>query len=145
MTITLDGKHVDITDKIIKAFYTVYNTLGYGFSEKVYENATAHEGRKLGLHVETQKEILVHYDGVIVGQYFGDLLASGLVIAELKSVHKLLPEHEAQLLNYLKATPVEVGLLLNFGPKPEIQRKTFDNARKGRLSWTNWKSPDSNP
>ncbi len=138
MSMPFEGKHADITDKILKAFYTVYNQLGYGFSEKVYENATAHEGRKLGLDVEPQKEILVYYDGVVVGKYAADLLANGLVIVELKSVHKLLPEHEAQLLNYLKSTPIEVGFLLNFGPKPEHSRKVFDNARKGSLGWTNW-------
>ena len=138
MTTPFEGKHADITERIIKAFYTVYNQLGCGFSEKVYENATVHQERKLGLNVETQKEILVYYDGVEVGKYAADLLVNGLVIVELKSVHKLLPEHEAQLLNSLKSTPVEVGLLLNFGPKPEHIRKVYDNSRKGSLSWTNW-------
>lgn len=104
----------------------------------MYRNATAHEARKLGLHVETEKEILVYYDGLVVGEYYADLLINGLVIVELKAVRQLAPEHEAQLLNYLKATPVEVGLLLNFGPKPEYRRKVYDNSLKGPLSWTNW-------
>ena len=71
----------------------------------------------------------------MVGEYFADLLVAGTVIVELKAVKRLLPEHEAQLLNYLKATPYEVGLLLNFGPKPEIKRKAFDNSRKGSMRW----------
>ena len=144
MTTNSDGKHADITGQILKAFFKVYNTLGYGFSEKVYENATTHEGRKLGLQVEQQKEILVYYDKTAVGHYFADLLVNGLVIVELKSVYKLLPEHEAQLLNYLKATPIEVGLLLNFGPKPDYHRKVYDNDRKGPLSWTDWQTPAAN-
>ena len=128
-------KHTDITELIIKAFYTVYNTLGYGFLEKVYRNALAIELRKLGLDVIPEARITVHYDGEVVGEYFADLLVAGTVIVELKAVKRLLPEHEAQLLNYLKATPYEVGLLLNFGPKPEIKRKAFDNSRKGSMRW----------
>ena len=128
-------KHTDITELIIKAFYTVYNTLGYGFLEKVYRNALAIELRKLGLDVIPEARIIVYYDGEVVGEYFADLLVAGTVIVELKAVKRLLPEHEAQLLNYLKATPYEVGLLLNFGPKPEIKRKAFDNSRKGSMRW----------
>ena len=138
MATMFEGKHADVTEKVIQAFFTVYNQLGYGFLEKVYRNATAHEARKLGLHVETEKEILVYYDGLVVGEYYADLLINGLVIVELKAVRQLAPEHEAQLLNYLKATPIEVGLLLNFGPKPEYKRKVYDNSLKGPLSWTNW-------
>jgi GxxExxY protein len=126
------------------ALSKVQNQLGYGFLEKVYGNATAHAAMKLGLRVEPQKEILVYYDGIVVGEYFADLLVNGLVIVGIKAVRKLLPEHEAQLLNYLKATPIEVGLLLNFGPKPEYQRKVYDNSLKGPLSWTNWPT-DTNP
>ncbi len=128
-------KHTDITESIIKAFYTVYQTLGYGFLEKVYGSAMAIELRKLGLDLIQQARITVHYDDKVVGEYFADLLVAGAVIVELKAVKRLLPEHEAQLLNYLKATPYEVGLLLNFGPKPEIKRKAFDNSRKGSLRW----------
>jgi GxxExxY protein len=120
---------------IIKAFYTVYNTLGYGFLEKVYRNALAIELRKLGLDVIQEARIAVYYDGQVVGEYFADLLVAGVVIVELKAVQRLLSEHEAQLLNYLKATPYEVGLLLNFGPEPEIRRKAFDNSRKGSMRW----------
>ena len=82
-----------------------------------------------------EARIAVYYDDQVVGEYFADLLVAGAVIVELKAVKRLLPEHEAQLLNYLKATPYEVGLLLNFGPKPEIKRKAFDNSRKGSMHW----------
>ena len=129
-------KHADVTQLIIQAFYTVYNNLGYGFLEKVYANALALELRKLGLEVIEQASIHVYYAGQSVGEYFADLLVAGQVIVELKAVTALAAEHEAQLLNYLKATPFEVGLLLNFGPKPQIKRKAFDNSRKGSLTWT---------
>jgi GxxExxY protein len=122
--------HEEITGAIIKAFYTVYNTLGYGFLEKVYENALVHELTKLGLKVCQQVPIKVYYDGQLVGEYFADLVVEGCVIVEIKAAEGLRPEHAAQLLNYLKATEIEVGLLLNFGPKPEFTRKIFTNDRK---------------
>ncbi|MEK6570521.1 MAG: GxxExxY protein [Bacteroidota bacterium] len=124
--------HYQITDKIIKAFYTIYNTLGYGFLEKVYENALSLELRKLGLVVEGQAPIKAHYQGILVGEYFANLLVEGLVIIELKAAEGIAEEHEAQLLNYLKATEIEVGFLLNFGPKPQFQRKIFTNDQKTR-------------
>lgn len=123
-------KHEEITQKIIGAFYTVYNTLGYGFLEKVYVNATAIELRKQGLHVICQVPITVTYDGQVVGEYIADMLVENCVIVEFKAVRQLLTEHEAQLLNYLNATPYEVGLLFNFGPQPKFIRKIFDNDRK---------------
>ena len=132
---SMEAKHKDITELIIKAFYMVYNTLGYGFLEKVYQNALVIELRKLGLEVIPEACIKVYYNGQVVGEYFADLLVAGLVIVEIKAVRTLAPEHEAQLLNYLKATPYEVGLLLNFGPKPQIKRKVYDNELKGGLSW----------
>lgn len=128
-------KHSDVTDAIIKAFYQVYNTLGYGFQEKVYANSLALELRKAGVHAVREEEIRVHYDGEVVGEYFADLVVENKVIVETKAKRELLEEHEAQLLNYLKATRYEVGLLLNFGPEPQIKRKAYDNARKGDLSW----------
>jgi GxxExxY protein len=128
-------KHADVTELIIKAFYTVYNTLGYGFLEKVYSNAMAIELRKLGLEVIQEARIAVYYERELVGEYSADLLVGGVVIVELKAAKRLLEEHEAQLLNYLKATPYEVGLVLNFGPKPEFKRKAFDNDRKGSMLW----------
>jgi GxxExxY protein len=128
-------KHKALTQQIIGSFYTVYNTLGYGFLEKVYENALAIELHTLGLKVEQQARIVVYYSNQVIGEYYGDLLINDAVILELKATRVLAPEHEAQLLNYLKATPFEVGLLLNFGPEPQIKRKTYDNARKGDLNW----------
>jgi len=130
-------KYKELTGQIIKAFYTVYNTLGYGFLEKVYENAMAIELRKMGLHVDCQYAIKVYYDGQVVGEYFADLMVDERVIVELKAVRKLLKEHEAQLLNYLNATEYEVGLLFNFGPQPHFKRKVFDNDRKTYKSRTN--------
>jgi GxxExxY protein len=130
-------KHTELTKQIIKAFYTVYNTLGYGFLEKVYENALAIELGRLGIEaVQQQAPIDVYYAGYKVGQYFADLLVEGQVLVELKATPELVEENEAQLLNYLKATTYEVGLLLNFGRKAEIVRKAFNNDRKGNLSWT---------
>ena len=90
----------------------------------------------MGLKVVQQVSIQVYYAGELVGEYFADLLVEDKVIVEIKALRALLEEHEAQLLNYLKATPYEVGLLLNFGPKAQIKRKVYDNERKGSMSWT---------
>jgi len=119
--------HQELTSKIIECFYRVYNTLGYGFLEKVYENALKIELEKSGLIVERQKPIKVYYGSNVVGEYFADLLVNDQVIIELKAAEVICEEHENQLLNYLKATGIEVGLLLNFGKKPEIKRKIFTN------------------
>ena len=132
----LEGKHAEVSEKIIQAFFKVYNALGYGFSEKVYQNALVIELLALGLLVECQKQIPVYYAGQLVGEYFADVMVNGVVMLELKAVQRLLEEHEAQLLNCLKATPIEVGLLLNFGPSPTFKRKLYDNDRKGSLAWT---------
>ena len=123
-------KHSDLTDKIIKAFYTVYNKLGYGFLEKVYENALLIELRKMNLNVANRIPVKVYYDGVNVGVYFADLIVNNLVIIELKAAEGLAEEHEAQLTNYLKAAEIEVGLLLNFGKTPQFKRKVFSNEYK---------------
>lgn len=124
--------HKDVTSEIINAFYHVYNTLGYGFLERVYQNALAVTLRKRGLEVEVRLPVDVHFEGVVVGKYFADLLVDRCVIIELKSAETLCEANEAQLLNYLRATDIEVGLLLNFGPKPQVKRKIFPNSRKGR-------------
>ncbi len=123
-------KNKALTEKIIGVFYEVYNGLGYGFLEKVYENAMMIEFEREGIPATSQAPISVFYDSKVVGEYFADLLVDDRVIVEIKAARVLAPEHEAQLLNYLKATDKEVGLLLNFGPKPEIKRKVFDNFRK---------------
>jgi GxxExxY protein len=125
-----DSKYRELTEKIIGVFYNVYNNLGYGFLEKVYENAMMLDFNKEDISVVSQYPIKVLYEGEIVGEYVADILVDGKVIVEIKAVRNLASEHEAQLLNYLKATDKEVGLLLNFGPKPEIKRKVFDNFRK---------------
>ena len=117
--------HKDLTEKVIGAFYKVYNTLGFGFLEKVYENAMSIECRKAGLSVEKQKNIRVYYDKEEVGDYYADLIINDLIIVELKAARNLDEDHEAQLLNYLKATDKEIGLLFNFGNKPEFKRKIF--------------------
>ncbi len=127
MMSTDNYKHSEITEKIIKAFYKVYNSLGYGFLEKVYENALFIELVDIGLSVEKQKRIKVYYESKEVGEYFADLIVEDCVIVELKAAESLCEEHEFQLINYLKATETEVGLLLNFGKKPEIKRKVFSN------------------
>ncbi len=119
--------HKDITDLILKAYYNVYNKLGYGFLEKVYENAMIIELNDLGLKCERQKQIEVYYKNKNVGEYFADLIVNDLVIVELKAAESICPEHEAQLTNYLRATNCEVGLLLNFGKTPQFKRKIFKN------------------
>jgi len=122
--------HGDVTDKIFNAFYKVNNTLGHGFLEKVYEKAMILELQKLDCHVETQKQLSVFYEGCELGEFYADMIVDGCVIVELKAAETLRAEHEAQLLNYLKATGIEVGLLLNFGKKAEFKRKIFSNNRK---------------
>jgi len=115
--------HAELTQQIIAAFFKVYNTLGYGFLEKVYENAMFHELSTKGLKVKSQHPITVTYEGVQVGIYYADLMVDDQVIVELKAAEDLCEEHECQLVNYLKATDKEIGLLLNFGRRPRIKRK----------------------
>jgi GxxExxY protein len=126
----IDMLHKELTDRIIACFYRVYTNLGYGFLEKVYENAMLIELNKNGLKAISQYPIKVNYDGVSVGEYFADIIVEDKVIIELKASANLVPENILQLQNYLKATNIEVGLLLNFGKKPEIRRKTFHNNLK---------------
>jgi GxxExxY protein len=118
----------EITDKIIREAYHVYNTLGYGFLEKVYENSMMKKLEDCGLKAEQQKPIKVIFENKIVGEYFADIIVENKIIIELKAIESLNPIHEIQLLNYLKATNIEVGLLINFGKKIEIRRKV--NQRK---------------
>ncbi len=125
-----DYLYKELTSEIIKRFYVVYNVLGFGFLEKVYEKALKYELEKAGFHVERQKPINVYYETELVGEYFADLLVENKVIIELKASEAICEEHENQLINYLKATDVEIGLLLNFGKRPEIKRKAFSNCNK---------------
>lgn len=123
----MDLLHKEITEKIIKAFYNVYNTLGYGFLEKVYENALNIELRKMDLFCSSQEQIKVYYKDEQVGFYIADIIVNKCVIIEVKAAEALCEEHEFQLINYLKATDIEVGILLNFGKNPQFKRKIFQN------------------
>jgi GxxExxY protein len=123
----------DKTERIIKAFYRVYNSLGYGFLEKVYHNALLVELDKDGFELKSQFPIRVYYDGNPVGEYYADIVVDDCIILENKVAESLREEHEYQLINYLKATEIEVGLLLNFGKQPAFRRKYFTNDRKPLL------------
>ena len=122
--------HKDITDGIINAYYYVYNELGYGFLEKVYQNAMLIELKERGFKVELQKIIKVYFKDIIVGEYFADIIVDDKIILELKSCESLAAEHEVQLFNYLKATEIEVGLLFNFGKRAAFKRKIYTNDNK---------------
>ncbi|RTL14716.1 MAG: GxxExxY protein [Flavobacteriaceae bacterium] len=122
--------HKELTGSILKLFYEVYNELGYGFLEKVYQNALYNELKNNGFKVESQKQIKVYYKNIEVGEYYADLIVNDKVILELKATEAITEAHEFQLLNYLKSTNIEVGLLLNFGKKPEFCRKVFQNYKK---------------
>ena len=122
--------HKDLTEAIIKTFYDVYNELGYGFLEKVYQNSMFIELKARGFNVEAQKQIKVYYKNQQVGEYYADLVINDLIIIELKAAEVIVEEFEWQLINYLRGTDKEVGLLLNFGKKPEFRRKVFENSRK---------------
>ena len=122
--------HKEITDKILKCFYKVYNTLGFGFLEKVYERAMMIEFDLIGLNFKNQCLMDVTYFGHNIGQFNSDFLVEDKVIVELKAKETLCEDDPKQLINYLKASYLEVGLLLNFGKKPEVKRKIFTNDRK---------------
>ena len=124
--------HSEISDLIIKAFYNVYNKLGYGFLEKVYENGMMIELKRLGLNAEKQKQLKVFYDEFEIGDYYADIIVNDCVIVELKAAEAICPEHEAQLVNYLKATDIEVGLLLNFGKEPKFKRRVLTSEFKNQ-------------
>ncbi|HKI60544.1 MAG TPA: GxxExxY protein [Mariprofundaceae bacterium] len=128
-----DYKHSALTEQIIGAAFEVHRELGFGFLEKVYENALALQLRKLGLTVAQQSPVAVYFDSSVVGAYVADLIIEDQVIVELKSVDRLMPAHEAQLVNYLKAIDIEVGLLMNFGRKVEVKRKVFSKSYQRHL------------
>lgn len=122
--------HADLTRSIIGVFYDVYNELGHGFLESVYHNAMLVALRAAGLRAESKIQIPVYFRSHVVGEFEADILVEGKVLLELKAARTLDIAHESQLLNYLRATPIEVGLLLNFGTKPQVKRLIFDNPRK---------------
>lgn len=123
-------KYSEVTEIIIKGFYTVYNKLGYGFLEMVYEKALRIELIKLGLSCRCQCPVEVYYDSEIVGFYIADLIVNNCVIVEIKAALAICTEHEAQLTNYLRATEIEAGLLLNFGKSASFKRKVFSASCK---------------
>lgn len=125
--------HKRLSDAILKIYYEVYNNLGYGFLEKVYQNAMYLELKNQGYNVEPQKQIKVYYKEMVVGEYYADLLIDNTIILELKACECLMDAHKAQLINYLKATDIEVGLLLNFGETPEFKRFIYTNDRKNLI------------
>lgn len=125
--------HKSITEDILKVYYDIYNQLGYGFLEKVYQNAMFFELRNKGYDVKAQSPIKVYLKGQLIGEYYADLIIDNKIIVELKACELLMSVHIAQLMNYLKATEVEVGLLLNFGEEPEFKRIIYSNDRKNNL------------
>ncbi len=127
---TTDYLYKEETDEIIEAFYEVYNTLGYGFLERVYQNALYQELKRRGFDCKAQQQIKVYFKGLEVGEYYADILVNDHIILELKAADRLCREHELQLINYLKATEMEIGLLLNFGERPQVRRKIYTNDRK---------------
>lgn len=122
--------HKKLSDSILKIYYEVYNKLGYGFLEKVYQNAMYLELKSQGYKVDAQKQIKVYYKNQVVGEYYADLFVEDSIILELKACECLMDAHQAQLLNYLKATKIEIGFLLNFGEEPEFKRCIYTNDRK---------------
>ncbi len=127
-------KHTELTSAIIKAAYYVFEYHGFGHSESVYENSLAIQLGKMKLNTLQQHPIKVYFEGHIVGDFKADIIVNNTVIIELKAVEKLHPKHEVQLVNYLKSTEIEVGLLINFGEEIVIKRKVFSNDRKRHLN-----------
>ena len=123
-------KHGEITEKIIGVFYDVYNELGFGFVESVYHRSMMIALAQVGLSAGTSVPLPVFFRGQLVGDFVADIIVERAVILELKATDGLVTANESQLLNYLKASPAEVGLLLNFGPRPKFKRLVFDNDRK---------------
>jgi GxxExxY protein len=121
-----ESEHYHITEKIIGAAYSVHNTLGSGFLEKVYQNSLAIELRSFGFIIGVEKPIKVYYNDEIVGNYIADIIVNDKVILEIKAIKELSNIHEVQLVNYLKATGIEVGLLINFGTSVQVKRRVMD-------------------
>ena len=125
--------HQELSAKIIGIYYNVYNELGYGFLEKVYQNAMVIELKSKGFEVEEQKKLQVFYKKNVVGEYIPDIIVNETIVLELKCVEYMVEAHHNQLLNYLKATNCEIGLLLNFGKDPQFIRKILTNDYKKHL------------
>ena len=131
--IMADLLYKEISKPILQVFYDVYNQLGYGFLEKVYQNAMYFELKSQGYKVEAQKQIKVYFKNQLVGEFYADLLIEDTIIVELKACEYLISSHVAQLMNYLKATKIEVGLILNFGESPDFKRLVYTNNRKSNI------------
>jgi len=123
-------KHQDLTEKLIGVFYEVYNELGYGFLESVYQKAYTMVLAEQGIPFEQQPAMCVRFRGVEIGEFRADLIVESLVILEFKAARMIENSHERQLYNYLRATDLEVGLLFNFGPRPVFRRLILENDRK---------------
>ena len=130
MTINTNFKHSELTEIIIQTFHEVYRELGYGFAEVVYRNSLQVALLQKGLEAKTEVPISVRFRGAVVGDFKADLVVNKCVLLELKAADGIVAAHEAQLLNYLRTTSLEVGLILNFGPKPQVRRLIFENSRK---------------
>jgi len=123
-------KHSDLTELIIGVFYDVYNELGFGFLESVYRKSLHLALREKGLEVQAEVAVPVFFRGINVGDFRADLVVNDCILLELKTAETIVIAHEAQVLNYLRATALEIGLILNFGPKAQVRRLLFDNDRK---------------
>lgn len=130
MPVDSSYKHSEITDVVIAVFYDVYNELGFGFLESVYRNSLRLALTEKGLAVESEVPVSVLFRGVSVGDLRADLLVNHLILLELKTAERIIPAHESQVINYLRATSLELGLILNFGPRPQVRRLLLDNSRK---------------
>ena len=130
MTVDLSYKHSELSEVIIGVFYEVYNELGHGFLESVYRNSLKLALLVKGLQVETEVAVPVFFRGNNVGDFRADIVVNGCLLLELKTAEAIVIAHEAQLLNYLRATNLEIGLILNFGPKAQVRRLAYDNTRK---------------
>jgi len=130
MAINSNYKHSELTDLIVAVFYDVYNELGFGFLESVYRNSLRLALLDKGLTVEQEVPVTVFFRGQNVGDFRADLVVNGTIFLELKTAEQIVAAHESQVLNYLRSTALEPGLILNFGPKPQVRRLLLDNSRK---------------
>jgi GxxExxY protein len=130
MAIDSKYKHSELTDRVIGVFYEVYNELGFGFLESVYRNSLRIALLERGLTVEQEVPVTVLFHGKNVGDFRGDLVVNGTILLELKTAENIVAAHESQVLNYLRSTAIELGIILNFGPKPQVRRLLLDNSGK---------------
>jgi GxxExxY protein len=130
MPIDSKYKHSELTDLIIAVFYEVYNELGFGFLESVYRKSLCLALLQKGVSVEQEVPVTVFFRGQNVGDFRADLVVDRTILLEQKTAEQIVAAHESQVLNYLRSTALELGLILNFGPKPQVRRLLLDNSRK---------------